>query len=143
METPDVFFTKEIAMTQDVIDDFITFCGDCNLVHTDDEWTARNTRFPRRIAHGSILNGFISRCITEHFGPGTIYVEQTLQFKHPIYIGDKITILFKDLVSIKKLTKFTTDVILSETAFHSEDGHTQGTVIATGHAVIVAKKGQN
>ena len=137
MENPEIILSREIAITQTVIDDFITFSGDCNLLHTDDEWTARNSRFPRRIAHGAILNAFVSKYITEKFGPGTVYVEQMMQFKHPVYIGDKITIMLMNPSKIKKLTRFETNIVLTETEYHAEKGHTPGTLIATGHALIV------
>ncbi|MCU0492390.1 MAG: MaoC family dehydratase [Chloroflexaceae bacterium] len=65
--------------------------GDQNPLHTD-ELTARETRFGRRIAHGMLAAGLISAVLGMRLpGPGTIYLNQSLSFKKPIFIGDTIT----------------------------------------------------
>lgn len=139
MENDPVFLIKEFHITQKVVDDFITFSGDCNFLHTDDEWTARNTRFPRRIVHGAIINAYVSKCITEHFGNGTVYVEHLVRYKGPVYIGDTILIALRDKDQHTKLTKFITDVVISESDYKAEPNHNLGSLVASGHAIVLEK----
>lgn len=70
---------------------FATISGDFNPVHMD-EAVAAKSRFGGRIAHGMLSAGFISACLAMQLpGPGSIYLGQTLSFKHPVRIGDTIT----------------------------------------------------
>jgi 3-hydroxybutyryl-CoA dehydratase len=74
--------------------DVVLFAGislDSNPVHVD-EIAARESRFGRRIAHGMLAASLISAVIgTRLPGPGTIYLNQTLSFRHPLFIGDTAT----------------------------------------------------
>jgi 3-hydroxybutyryl-CoA dehydratase len=80
-----------------VIDDklvrgFADVTGDHNPLHVDEEF-AKKTRFGRRIAHGAILNGIISRVLAENMpGPGTVYLSQLINFRAPVFINDTITL---------------------------------------------------
>ena len=66
--------------------------GDVNPAHVDAEF-AKNDMFHRIIAHGMWGGALISRVLgTELPGPGTIYVSQSLQFRHPIGLGDTVTV---------------------------------------------------
>ena len=65
--------------------------GDQNPLHTD-ELAAQESRFGRRIAHGMLAAGLISAVLGMRLpGPGTIYLNQTLAFKRPIFINDTVT----------------------------------------------------
>lgn len=65
--------------------------GDFNPAHINEPY-AEKTFFKTRIAHGMLAAGFISAILgTRLPGPGTIYIEQTLNFKAPVHIGDTIT----------------------------------------------------
>jgi 3-hydroxybutyryl-CoA dehydratase len=64
---------------------------DTNPAHFDDEFASK-TPFGKRIAHGMLTSGLISACLgTRLPGPGTIYLSQTLKFRRPVFIGDRIT----------------------------------------------------
>ncbi len=70
---------------------FAEASGDFNPVHLDPEF-AKATLFKKRIAHGFLVGGLISTVIGMKLpGPGTIYREQQLQFRAPVYIGDTVT----------------------------------------------------
>jgi 3-hydroxybutyryl-CoA dehydratase len=70
---------------------FAEVTGDTNPVHLDDAY-AEGTRFGRRIAHGMIAAGLISATLANDLpGPGTIYLNQTLQFRAPVYLDETIT----------------------------------------------------
>ncbi|GAB4264649.1 MaoC family dehydratase [Deferrisoma sp.] len=70
---------------------FAAASGDTNPIHFDDAY-AESTFFKGRIAHGILCASFISAVIAGKLpGLGTIYVSQTLKFKAPVRIGDRIT----------------------------------------------------
>lgn len=65
--------------------------GDRNPVHMDYEY-AEKSRYKKRIAHGMISSSFFSALFgTKLPGPGCVYVNQSLNFKRPVYIGDTVT----------------------------------------------------
>jgi len=64
--------------------------GDTNPVHVNAEF-AENTIFKERIAHGMLSAGLISTVFgTKLPGPGCIYMNQSLNFKAPVGIGDTV-----------------------------------------------------
>jgi acyl dehydratase len=68
---------------------FAQVSGDTNRLHLDDEFAAE-TRFGRRIAHGTLVSGTISAALARL--PGlTIYLSQDLRFLAPVDIGDRVT----------------------------------------------------
>lgn len=65
--------------------------GDTNPYHFDEVYASKS-RFKRRIAHGMLATGYISTVLgTLLPGPGSIYMNQTLNFKKPVFIGDTLT----------------------------------------------------
>ena len=73
--------------------DIVTFAevtGDKNPVHLDRAYAAK-TIFKDLIAHGMLTAGYISAVFgMELPGPGAIYVSQTLNFRAPVKIGDRV-----------------------------------------------------
>lgn len=79
------------TVTDSDIRGYAEITGDRNPAHTDDEWAARS-RFKERIAHGMLTAGFISAVLGMKLpGAGAIYMSQTLRFRKPVRIGDRIT----------------------------------------------------
>ncbi len=71
---------------------FAVMSGDVNPAHVDPEY-ARTDRFHGIVAHGMWGASLISALLgTRLPGPGAIYLEQTLRFRHPIAIGDTVTV---------------------------------------------------
>ena len=71
---------------------FAVLTGDFNPLHVDREFAA-DRRFHRVIAHGMWGAALISALIgTKLPGPGTILASQSLEFKKPIFAGDKIRV---------------------------------------------------
>ena len=69
---------------------FATVTGDKNPVHLDETYAAK-TMFKTRIAHGMLTASYISAVFgMELPGPGVIYISQTLNFRGPVRIGDKV-----------------------------------------------------
>ena len=77
-------------VTEDDVHTFAAVTGDSNPVHLDAEYAA-TTSFGKQIAHGMLSAGFISAAIgTRLPGPGCIYLEQSLKFRAPVFIGQEV-----------------------------------------------------
>jgi 3-hydroxybutyryl-CoA dehydratase len=65
--------------------------GDLNPAHLNEEY-AKGTFFKTRIAHGMLIAGLISTVLGNKLpGPGTIYMQQRVDFLAPVRFGDTIT----------------------------------------------------
>lgn len=113
---------------QDVIL-FAACSGDVNPVHLDKEYAA-TTPFGEPIGHGMWTGALVSAAIATHLpGPGSVYRSQSLNFKHPVKIGDTVTVTL--IVSeIKERIKLVT----LECEAHNQDGK----LIAKGVAEVIA-----
>ena len=66
--------------------------GDDNPLHIDEEY-AKGSRFGGNIVHGMFVMGVISKVLgTQLPGNGTIYLEQDIKFKRPVYVNKKVFI---------------------------------------------------
>lgn len=80
---------------------FSMLSGDKNPIHLDETFAER-TIFKQRIAPGMLISSYISAVIANILpGEGSIYLEQTLKFIKPVYIGDIITSEV-EVIDIKK-----------------------------------------
>jgi len=71
---------------------FAAVSGDVNPVHLDPDFAA-STQFERCIAHGMLSGAIISAAIAMKLpGPGTIYLNQSMRFRQPVYPGDTVTV---------------------------------------------------
>ena len=83
---------RTFLVSDDKVRAFAEVSEDRNPVHLDDEAAAKSL-FKGRVAHGMLLGGFISATLGEDLpGPGSIYLAQTLEFTHPVRIGDQVTV---------------------------------------------------
>src|SRR5262245_37151610 len=81
-------FAKSVSEADIVA--FSEVTGDKNPVHLDADYAAK-TIFKAPIAHGMLTAGYISAVFgMEMPGPGAIYVSQTLNFRAPVRIGDRV-----------------------------------------------------
>ena len=79
------------TITDEDIKMYAVVSGDTNPVHMSDEY-AKQSRFKNRIAHGLLSAGFFSALFgTRLPGTGCVYVSQNLEFKRPVYLGDRVT----------------------------------------------------
>jgi acyl dehydratase len=84
--------TLERALTWEDIELFAVMSGDVNPAHVDEEY-ARTDMFHRIVGHGMWGASLISTLLgTRLPGPGAVYLGQTLRFRHPVSIGDTITV---------------------------------------------------
>lgn len=76
---------------------FAAVSGDLNPAHLDPAYAALDP-FHTRIAHGMWGGAAISAAIGMHLpGPGTIYLDQSLSFRHPIPIDTVVTVRLRIL----------------------------------------------
>jgi acyl dehydratase len=69
---------------------FADLSGDFNPIHLDVEFS-KKTIFERPIVHGFLYSSLISSIIANHLpGPGSIYINQELNFKKPVFHDDEL-----------------------------------------------------
>ena len=91
----------EKVFTDEDVRIFAKISLDANPVHLNDEY-AQNTIFKGRIVHGFLSGSLISAIIgTILPGEGTIYLNQTMNFRKPVRIGEKIKATV-EIVGIKE-----------------------------------------
>lgn len=122
-------FTKTVSESDIYLYAGVT--GDFNPAHINEEY-AKKTFFKTRIAHGTLLAGFISAVTGNRLpGPGTIYIRQELNFLAPVRIGDTITASV-DILEIntdKNRVRIKTDCVNQD-----------GTLVLDGEAVVSPPK---
>lgn len=78
-------YEMNFSFTDKEVEDFAKVTGDLNPIHLDDNY-AKKTVFKRKIMHGFLSASIFSKIFGTLFpGPGTIYLEQLLKFKRPMY----------------------------------------------------------
>jgi 3-hydroxybutyryl-CoA dehydratase len=92
---------------------FAAVSGDNYPLHMDAEY-AKTTRFAQRAAHGmltasllSTVNGLMLQ------KPGGIYVEQSVRFRRPVFIGDTLTARAEvtELITAKRRLRVRTTIV--------------------------------
>lgn len=99
----EVVITRTI--TKEDIDRFSELSGDKNPIHSNDYQE-------KALVHGAFLNSLVSAVIGMKLpGPGTLVVQQTLNFPNKCYVGDTVRVKVK-LVEDRKIIKveFSCDV---------------------------------
>ena len=85
------------VFTEQDVKNFAEISGDQNPIHMDAVY-AKSTYFGGRIVHGMLVASLISSILGNQLpGPGSIYIQQDLYFKAPVFIGDKVTACVKVL----------------------------------------------
>ena len=82
--------TLSRTLAKSDIELFAVVSGDVNPAHVDEAYAATDL-FHHVVAHGMWGGALISAVLgTELPGPGTIYLAQSLRFRHPVGVGDTI-----------------------------------------------------
>lgn len=114
------------------IEAFAEISGDTNPVHLDEAY-AKTTQFGERIAHGMLSAAYVSAVLgTKLPGPGAVYLTQSVRFRRPVRIGDKVTAR----VSVKALDEQRGQVTLETIC------EVDGKTVMDGEAVVVAPRQQ-
>jgi phosphate acetyltransferase len=110
---------------------FAVISGDVNPAHVDEEY-AHSDMFHAIIAHGMWGASLISTLLgTRLPGPGAIYLGQTLRFRHPVMIGDTVT------VSVTAAAK---DPGRQRITFDCRCANQRGEVVIDGSAEVIAPR---
>ncbi|KAK9166185.1 hypothetical protein Scep_001376 [Stephania cephalantha] len=83
----DVLTSSKQFSDQDVLQ-FSNLTLDFNPLHFDPH-IARESGFRDRIVHGILVASLFPRTIAFNFA-GAVYVSQSLQFKSPVYVGERV-----------------------------------------------------
>ena len=114
---------------QNDIDLFAAMSGDVNPAHMDAAFASTDL-FGHVVVHGMWTGALISALLgTRLPGPGTIYLDQTLQFRHPVTPGDTITATVT--VKEKRVGK---RIVLLDTLCTNQ----KGDVVLLGTATVIA-----
>jgi len=116
----------KIISDKDVIE-FSELTGDRNPVHLDDSY-AEATIFKKRVAHGMLAGSLFSTIFGSQFpGAGCIYLEQSLSFRKPVFLNDKViaTVTVTEIDGDRRRVTFETKCEVS------------GQVVITGIAKIL------
>lgn len=117
------------TLTEQDIILFAACSGDVNPVHLDKEYAA-TTPFGEPIGHGMWTGALVSAAIATCLpGPGSVYRSQSLSFKHPVKVGDTVTVTLI-ISEIKERIKLVT----LECEAHNQDSK----LIAKGVAEVIA-----
>ncbi|MEH7381652.1 MaoC family dehydratase [Bacillus sp. JJ1533] len=116
------------TITETDINLFAGLSGDFNPIHIEDEY-AKKTRYKKRIAHGLLTSSLLSQLLGVHLpGKGSVYMEQTIRFTAPVFIGDTITAM----ATIQECNREKNRVKLL-TECHNQKGE----LVLTGTAVMM------
>jgi len=111
------------------IDLFAVMSGDVNPAHVDEEY-ARSDLFHKIVAHGMWGASLISTLLgTKLPGPGTIYLDQSLSFHHPVMVGDAVTVT---------VTVRTKEADGHQVSFDCECCNQRGEEVISGNAKVIA-----
>lgn len=117
------------TLTQNDVVLFAACSGDLNPVHLDKDYAA-TTVFGEPIGHGMWTGALVSAAVAMRLpGPGSVYRSQSLNFKHPVKIGDTVTVTLT-VSEIKERIKLVT----LDCEAHNQDGK----LIAKGVAEVIA-----
>lgn len=124
-------FSKTISESD--IYTFAGITGDMNELHINEEYASRQV-FQARIAHGMLIGALISTVLGTKFpGNGTVYLEQKIEFKAPVKIGDTVTAhveVLEILSREKGVIKLKTEVI-----------NQYNSCVITGYAIVKVPEG--
>ncbi len=116
------------TLTEEELILFAAVSGDVNPVHLDKEYASK-TLFKERIAHGMWSGALISAALATVIpGPGTVYLEQSLNFKRPVKLEDTLTIKLTVLHKEER----------NRIVFECEVINQEGKVVVTGEAKVIA-----
>ncbi len=112
---------------------FAGLVGDFNSAHLN-QVEAEKGIFGGRVAHGMLVGSLISTVLGMKLpGSGTIYLEQNLKFRRPVYFGDTATatVTVAEVIDeAKGIYRMNTDVT-----------NQKGDVVTEGYAVVMYRGG--
>lgn len=95
-------FSYKRFLSEEDVRTFAELTGDDNPIHLDAAY-AEETRFGKRIVHGVLLLGIISKVLGRDFpGHGSVAVALSCRFLRPVPVGSEITVEIRIAEKIEK-----------------------------------------
>ena len=83
--------TRTLTFTEESVKAYAAMTGDYNPLHFDRDFAAK-TRFKNLVVRGGVTAGILNALVgMDKPGPGTVFMNQNLQYTAPVFIGDSIT----------------------------------------------------
>lgn len=115
------------SFSQDDVKAFADLSMDNNPIHLDKEY-ARNSLFKQNIVHGFLVGSLFSAIIgTKMPGEGSIYLNQTMVFRKPVYWNQSV----RAVVTVEELFPEKQRVLLSTNCYDDD-----GNVLIEGTALV-------
>ena len=93
--------SEEFSFTQEDVKTFSKLSGDTNPLHLDEEF-AKGTIFGKPIIHGFLGGSIFSKLLgTKFYGDGTIYLNQYIEFRRPMFVDTKYVVVM-EITDIQK-----------------------------------------
>ncbi|MDP3244342.1 MAG: MaoC family dehydratase [bacterium] len=81
----------EQIITEDDVMKFAELVGDYNPFHVDPEF-GKKSQFGKNVVHGMLAASLFSRLVGMYCpGEKALYLSQTLNFRRPLFYGEKVT----------------------------------------------------
>ena len=88
-------YSESVSFNLAQVKQFAELTGDKNPLHLDADYASKN-RFKKCIVHGLFAASVFPEIMVNKFpGPGTVYLDQTLNFKKPVYQNIMYTAVIK------------------------------------------------
>lgn len=124
-------FAKTISESD--VYNFAGLVGDFNSAHLN-QVEAEKGIFGGRVAHGMLVGSLISTVLGMKLpGSGTIYLEQNLKFRRPVYFGDTATAT----VTVAEVIDEAKGIYRMDTDVTNQNGD----VVTEGYAVVMYRGG--
>lgn len=92
--------THVVCVDADMVESFADVVNDHNPVHASND-IAKQLGFNGKVSHGMLIGSLFSGYFSSEFpGPGTIYLEQTLEFHMPVIVGTTVKLRLRVLSHI-------------------------------------------
>lgn len=115
-------------ITEDVHASFVSAFDDRSPIHVDDQF-ARDRGFPERVAHGAILNGFLSHFVGMRLpGATALLLSVDIRYLAPSHVGDELELTAR----VAQRSESTRTIVLAVTF----ENLTRGRAAAAGRALV-------
>lgn len=121
-------FSKTISESD--VYQFAGITGDFNELHVN-QIAAEKSLFKSRVVHGCLADSLVSTVLGMKYpGKGTIFLEKSVSYLKPVYIGDTLT---AELTVVEKRER---GRVLFDVSYYNQDG----TEVIKGTALVLAPR---
>ena len=88
-------YSEPVNFSFEKVKQFAELSGDKNPIHVDPVYASK-TPFKKCIVHGLLATSVFTKMMAGKFpGPGSVHLEQTLNFKKPVYVDENYVAILK------------------------------------------------